>query len=199
MNTSGPSARGTSDQYLQPIQSRASIRCLGCASPKLHLAEKLNDSLEILTVKSWKDRPTLANCKAMKIQADGILAKHRTKNAVPNRKTRPQLADVPDLSARRESNLTARKEVVTSERRRSPRPLSLKFHGAPRTSPLLLCITIAVCQRGRQGFLLIGIERRRTFRILGSTESGFPRSRGESLLECRDSHLPGERRYTVRR
>jgi hypothetical protein len=45
-----------------------------CASPKLHPAEKLNKSLDILTVKSRLDRPTRARWKAMKIQADGILA-----------------------------------------------------------------------------------------------------------------------------
>ena len=45
-----------------------------CASPKLHPAKKLNRSLDILTVKSRLGRPTRASWKAMKIQADGILA-----------------------------------------------------------------------------------------------------------------------------
>jgi hypothetical protein len=47
------------------------------ASPKLHPFEELNGSLDILTVKSRLDRPTLAGWKAMKTQADGILAIHR--------------------------------------------------------------------------------------------------------------------------
>src|SRR5664280_2906167 len=47
-----------------------------CASPKLHPAKKLNRRLDILTVKSRLDRPTRASWKAMKTQADGILARH---------------------------------------------------------------------------------------------------------------------------
>src|ERR1035441_3732953 len=50
---------------------------IACASPKLHPAEKLNKRLDILTVKSRLDRPTRASWKAMKTQADGILARHR--------------------------------------------------------------------------------------------------------------------------
>src|ERR1017187_1474517 len=37
--------------------------------------QKLNRSIDILTVKSYLDRPTRARWKAMKIQADGILAR----------------------------------------------------------------------------------------------------------------------------
>jgi hypothetical protein len=48
----------------------------GCASPKLHPVEKLNRRLDILTVKSRLDRPNRASWKAMKTQADGILARH---------------------------------------------------------------------------------------------------------------------------
>jgi alpha/beta hydrolase fold len=51
-----------------------------CASPKLHPAEKLNRRLDILTVESRLDRPTHASWKAMKTQADGILAKHNGKS-----------------------------------------------------------------------------------------------------------------------
>src|ERR1035437_8536079 len=58
-----------------------------CASPKLHPAEKLNSRLDILTVKSRLDRPTRASWKAMKTQADGILARHRY---VRNRHRRPE-------------------------------------------------------------------------------------------------------------
>ena len=47
-----------------------------CASPKLHPAKKLNRRLDILTVKSRLDLPTRASWKAMKTQADGILARH---------------------------------------------------------------------------------------------------------------------------
>ena len=47
-----------------------------CASPKLHPVEKLNRRLDILTVKSRLDRPNRASWKAMKTQADGILARH---------------------------------------------------------------------------------------------------------------------------
>src|ERR1035441_4642868 len=54
------------------------VRCRESrASPKLHPAEKLNRRLDILTVKSRLDRPTRASWKAMKTQADGILARHR--------------------------------------------------------------------------------------------------------------------------
>jgi hypothetical protein len=38
----------------------------------------LNRRLDILTVKSRLDRPTRASWKAMKTQADGILARHRS-------------------------------------------------------------------------------------------------------------------------
>jgi hypothetical protein len=48
---------------------------MGCASPKLHPVEKLNRRLDILTVKSRLDRPNRASWKAMKTQADGILAR----------------------------------------------------------------------------------------------------------------------------
>ena len=37
--------------------------------------QKLNRSIDILKVKSYLDRPTRARWKAMKIQADGILAR----------------------------------------------------------------------------------------------------------------------------
>jgi hypothetical protein len=49
-----------------------------CASPKLHPVEKLNRCLDILTVKSRLDRPNRASWKAMKTQADGILARDRS-------------------------------------------------------------------------------------------------------------------------
>jgi hypothetical protein len=39
--------------------------------------QKLNRSIDILTVKSYLDRPTPARWKAMKIQADGILARDK--------------------------------------------------------------------------------------------------------------------------
>ena len=39
--------------------------------------QKLNRRIDILTVKSYLDRPTPARWKAMKIQADGILARDR--------------------------------------------------------------------------------------------------------------------------
>src|SRR5664279_2085816 len=51
---------------------------VGCASPKLHPVEKLNRCLDILTVKSRLDRPNRASWKAMKTQADGILARDRS-------------------------------------------------------------------------------------------------------------------------
>src|SRR5665213_2111792 len=54
-----------------------------CASPKLHPAEKLNRRLDILTVKSRLDRPTRASWKAMKTQADGILARHKSVFVTP--------------------------------------------------------------------------------------------------------------------
>jgi hypothetical protein len=50
-------------------------RC--CASPKLHPAEKLNRRLDIFTVKGRLDCPIRASWKAMKTQADGVLARHR--------------------------------------------------------------------------------------------------------------------------
>src|ERR1039458_558328 len=50
----------------------------GCPSPKLHPAEELNRVSDILTVKSYLDRPTRACWKAMKIKAEGILAKDNT-------------------------------------------------------------------------------------------------------------------------
>src|ERR1019366_2476464 len=63
---------------LRPWPRTRSLRRLlpAPASPKLHPAEKLNRCLDILTVKSRLDRPTRASWKAMKTQADGILARH---------------------------------------------------------------------------------------------------------------------------
>jgi bacterioferritin (cytochrome b1) len=45
---------------------------------KLHPAWKLNENLDTLTVKSRLDRHILASWKAMKTQANGILASHTT-------------------------------------------------------------------------------------------------------------------------
>src|SRR5471032_1508932 len=55
------------------------MKIRACAPQKLHLTEKLNRSLDILTIKSKSrlDRPTRASRKAMKIQTNGILARHR--------------------------------------------------------------------------------------------------------------------------
>lgn len=47
------------------------------ASPRLDPAEEMNGSLDILAVKSRSDRPTLADWKIMKTQADGIFAMHK--------------------------------------------------------------------------------------------------------------------------
>jgi hypothetical protein len=62
--------------YSRPGRNSGTHSRRTCASPKLHLAEKLNKRLDILTVKSRLDRPTRASWKAMKTQADGILARH---------------------------------------------------------------------------------------------------------------------------
>src|ERR1017187_2680866 len=64
---------------LRPWPRTRSLRRLlpAPASPKNHPAEKLNKYLDIFTGISRLDRPTRASWKAMKTQADGILARHR--------------------------------------------------------------------------------------------------------------------------
>src|ERR1035437_6585468 len=76
-NTSVRRTTGTT-----PLLIRSRKALPGCASPKLHPAKKLNRRLDILTVKSRLDRPTRASWKAMKTQADGILARHTLKPAL---------------------------------------------------------------------------------------------------------------------
>ena len=54
--------------------------------------QKLNRSIDILTVKSYLDRSTRARWKAMKIQADGILARDNCRVSLRHRRSWPHIA-----------------------------------------------------------------------------------------------------------